>query len=73
MRISANNIAVKNAALWLRDYLKIPPNQVIFEDFEKYFKCKIESSQDPVLKWWHVDAVRFENDKAATFFVLRWS
>ena len=73
VKISARNDAVQKSALWLRDYLRIPANQIIFPDYEKYFNCSIKGSKDPVTKWWNVEYIEFHNDQEATLFLLRWS
>lgn len=72
MKILASDHSVKNAAMWLREYLSIPPQEAIFEKFENHFRCKIVSKTDVLNKWWEAEWVEFENDKDATLFVLRW-
>jgi|DEB19_MinimDraft_2_1074335.scaffolds.fasta_scaffold82494_3 hypothetical protein len=70
--ISGDSAAANNAAIWLRAHYNIPENQVLFDEFEREFKCRIicDVRDDP---WYQPDSIEFNDEKCYTIFVLRWS
>lgn len=70
--LPGNHLALENAAIWLREHLSIPEQCTVFEQFEEYFGCKIEID-DRLDNWMQPNRVIFENSKALTAFLLKWS
>ncbi len=64
--------ALNNAAMWLREHLQIPYNQVIFKEFEEYFNCKIEVEDRNDYFMQPIKAV-FATSQDVTAFVLKWN
>ena len=64
--------ALENAAIWLREYLNIPVQETVFEQFEEYFDCRIDvdNRKDYFMQ---PNKVVFENNKDLMTFLLRWS
>lgn len=70
--LPGNHSALENAAIWLREYLNVPEQCTIFEQFEKYFNCKIDVD-DRRDYWMQPNRVVFENSVSLTAFLLKWS
>lgn len=64
--------AADTAAIWLRGHLKIHPRYTIFDEFEEYFKCRIDvdDRKDNMMQ---PNKFIFESGEAVTAFVLKWS
>jgi len=70
--LPGNHLALENAAIWLREHLNVPEQCTIFEDFEKYFNCKIDVD-DRRDYWMQPNSVVFGNSRELTAFLLKWS
>lgn len=70
--LPADQGAVLNAAVWLREHLDIPAYETMESHFEKYFKCKVVREPPHDLVYGKIFAV-FEHEEDATMFILRWS
>jgi len=70
--ISGDSAAANNAAIWLRAHYNIPQEQVLFDEFEREFHCRINCDNriDP---WYQPDTIEFDDAKWYTMFVLRWA
>ena len=64
--------SLHNAGVWLREELKIPHNQTIFNQFEQCFNCRIDVD-DRRDYFMQPNKVVFENSQDLTAFVLKWS
>lgn len=70
--LPGDHLALENAAIWLREHLNVPEQCTIFEDFEKYFNCKIDVD-DRRDYWMQPNRVVFGNSRELTAFLLKWS
>ena len=64
--------SLENAAIWLREYMNIPEQCTVFDEFEEYFDCRIEVD-DRKDYWMQPNKVVFENSASLTAFLLKWS
>ena len=64
--------ALNEAGIWLREHLKVPHKETIFEQFEEYFDCRIDAD-DRKDYWMQPNKIVFASGADATAFVLKWS
>jgi len=64
--------ALNEAGIWLREHLKVPYQETIFEQFEEYFNCRIDVD-DRKDYFMQPNKVVFENSAALTAFLLKWA
>ena len=70
--LPGNHPATNNAAVWLREYLNVPHNCTIFEQFEQHFNCRIDVD-DRKDYWMEPNKVVFGSGAELMAFVLKWS
>jgi hypothetical protein len=74
VRLPAQSQPVLRAAIWLREHLARPDYESIDDDFAEYFGCRVV--REPLGGWDYacLDVyAEFDNESAATMFVLKWS
>ena len=70
--LPADQGAVMNAAVWLRQHLNIPAYETMESHFEEYFKCRVVREPPHDLVYGQIFAV-FDCEQDATMFILRWA